>query len=131
MHSKKSAISLSLKCADPTKARSQSSFRPGTQSDPCISSVQDFDHDYYFELLGEEEQDAQSITRCCTPSRFPGFFANQVLSLPFPNAAVTLQGNTITSCGGGTSTVPEPGTWGLLGTGLITIAGVVRRRIRI
>jgi hypothetical protein len=47
------------------------------------------------------------------------------------NGAVTLQGNTITSCGGGTSTVPEPGTLGLLGTGLITIAGVVRRRIRI
>jgi hypothetical protein len=47
------------------------------------------------------------------------------------NGAVTLQGNTITSCGGGTSTVPEPGTLGLLGTGLITIAGVVRRRMRI
>jgi len=27
------------KGADPTKARSQSSFRSGTQSDPCISSV--------------------------------------------------------------------------------------------
>jgi hypothetical protein len=47
------------------------------------------------------------------------------------NGAVTLQGNTISSCGGGTSTVPEPGTLGLLGTGLITIAGVVRRRMRI
>jgi hypothetical protein len=23
-----------------------------------------FDHDYYFELLAEEERDAQSITRC-------------------------------------------------------------------
>jgi hypothetical protein len=52
------------KYADPTKARSQSSFRSGTQSDPCISSVHNLDHDYYFELLGEEEQDAQSITRC-------------------------------------------------------------------
>jgi hypothetical protein len=32
------------------------------------------DHDYYFELLREEERDAQSITRCsyCTPWRFPG-----------------------------------------------------------
>jgi hypothetical protein len=47
------------------------------------------------------------------------------------NAAVTLPGNTITSCGGGTSTVPEPGTLGLRRTGLITIAGVVRRRMRI
>ena len=39
VHSKKSAISLSLKSANPTKARSQSVFRSGTQSDPCISSV--------------------------------------------------------------------------------------------
>ena len=47
------------------------------------------------------------------------------------NGAVTLQGNTITSCGGGKTTVPEPGTIGLLGTGLIIIASVVRRRLRI
>src|SRR5258708_16079013 len=40
MHSKKSAISLSLKGMPfPTKARSQSVFRSGTQSDPCISSI--------------------------------------------------------------------------------------------
>jgi hypothetical protein len=32
------------------------------------------DHDYYFELLREEERDAQSITRCSyfTPSPVPG-----------------------------------------------------------
>jgi hypothetical protein len=49
------------------------------------------------------------------------------------NGAVTLSGNTITSCGagGGRSPVPEPGTVGLLGTGLIFVVGVVRRRIRI
>jgi hypothetical protein len=47
------------------------------------------------------------------------------------NGAVTLQGNTITSCGGGKTTVPEPGTMGLLGSGLIIIAGVLRRRMRI
>src|SRR5580700_8080972 len=41
-------------------------FRSGTRSDPCISSVCNCDHDYYFELLAEEEQDAQSITRCST-----------------------------------------------------------------
>src|SRR5229473_6988209 len=39
MHAEQCAISLSLKMDDPTKARSQSSFRSGTQSDPCISSV--------------------------------------------------------------------------------------------
>jgi hypothetical protein len=45
-------------------------FRSGTRSDPCISSVCNCDHDYYFELLSEEERAAQSITRCsyCTPS---------------------------------------------------------------
>src|ERR1700693_4919888 len=48
----------------PTKARSQSGFRSGTQSDPCISSVFNCDHDYYFELPREEERDALSITRC-------------------------------------------------------------------
>jgi Ice-binding-like/PEP-CTERM motif len=47
------------------------------------------------------------------------------------NGAVTLQGNTITGCGGGKTTVPEPGTMGLLGTGLIIIAGVIRRRLLI
>jgi len=29
-------------------------------------SGDNFDHDYYFELLGEEERDAQSIARCST-----------------------------------------------------------------
>jgi hypothetical protein len=47
----------------PTQARSQSRFRSGTRSEPCIS-VRHCDHDYYFELLGEEERDAQSISRC-------------------------------------------------------------------
>ena len=51
------------------------------------------------------------------------------------NGAVTLQGNTITNCGsssGGTgiSTVPEPGTVGMLGTGLILLAGPAFRKMR-
>jgi len=46
--------------------------------------------------------------------------------------AVTLQGNTISSCGGsGTSKVPEPGTMGLLGTGLVVLIGAARRKMRI
>jgi Ice-binding-like/PEP-CTERM motif len=52
------------------------------------------------------------------------------------NGAVTLDDNVIggacsTSGGGGTSTVPEPGTLGLLGTGLVLLAGAARRKIRI
>jgi len=45
------------------------------------------------------------------------------------NGAVTLQANTITSCGGRTATVPEPGTLGFMGTGLVLIAGRLRRMI--
>ena len=41
-------------------------FGPDTRSDPCISSVSNCDHDYYFELLVIEERDAQSITRFST-----------------------------------------------------------------
>jgi type VI secretion system secreted protein VgrG len=47
------------------------------------------------------------------------------------NGAVTLDSNVI---GGGcrsTSTVPEPGTLGLLGTGLAILAGAARRKLRI
>jgi hypothetical protein len=47
------------------------------------------------------------------------------------NGAVTLQGNTISNCGGGGTPVPEPSTIGLLGTGLAILTGAVRRRMRL
>jgi hypothetical protein len=47
------------------------------------------------------------------------------------NGAVTMQGNTISGCGGGISKVPEPGAMGLLGTGLVILAGAARRRLRL
>jgi hypothetical protein len=46
------------------------------------------------------------------------------------NGAVTLQGNTISGCGG-TTRIPEPGTIGFLGTGLVILGGAVRRRLHI
>jgi hypothetical protein len=47
------------------------------------------------------------------------------------NGAVTLNNNVIsTSCGSGMST-PEPGTIGLMGSGLVILAGMARRKMRI
>ena len=47
------------------------------------------------------------------------------------NGAVTMDTNTITKGCGRTATVPEPGTISLMGSGLVILAGVVRRRMRI
>ena len=48
------------------------------------------------------------------------------------NGAVTLDNNVIGGgCGGGGTTVPEPGTISLMGGGLIILAGVARRKLRI
>jgi hypothetical protein len=46
MQSEKSAISLSMEMADPTKARVVILSGQETRSDPRISSVPDYDHDY-------------------------------------------------------------------------------------
>ena len=46
------------------------------------------------------------------------------------NGAVTLNNNVITAnCG--SQTTPEPGTIGLMGSGLVILAGVARRKLRI
>jgi hypothetical protein len=47
------------------------------------------------------------------------------------NGAVTLDTNVIGGGCGSTSTVPEPGTLGLLGTGLVVLGGAVRRKLRL
>ncbi len=48
------------------------------------------------------------------------------------NGAVTLDSNVIGGgCGSTTATVPESGTLGLLGMGLIALAGAARRKVRI
>ncbi len=41
-------------------------FRSGLRVRPMHLFGRNPDHDYYFELLDQEEQDAQSITRCST-----------------------------------------------------------------
>jgi hypothetical protein len=45
--------------------------------------------------------------------------------------AVTLDNNRITNCGSRGTSVPEPGTISLMGSGLVILAGVARRRMRI
>ena len=47
------------------------------------------------------------------------------------NGAVTLNNNVIGGGCSSTSTIPEPGTLGLLGTGLAMLAGIARRKLRI
>jgi type VI secretion system secreted protein VgrG len=48
------------------------------------------------------------------------------------NGAVTLDSNVIGGgCSSSTTTVPEPGTLGLLGTGLAILTGAARRKLRI
>jgi hypothetical protein len=51
---------------NPTKARFLISIQVGNSVRPMHLFGHKFDHDYYFELLREEERAAHSITRCFT-----------------------------------------------------------------
>ena len=64
VHSKKSAISLSLKMCRSNQGSLAIKFQVRNSVRPMHLFGHNFDHDYYFELLDEEERDAQSITRC-------------------------------------------------------------------
>lgn len=54
--------------------------------------------------------------------------ANCSIWIEGPTGGGTGSDNGSLATCGGTSTVPEPGTLGLLGTGLVGIAGLIRRR---
>src|SRR5215831_13298872 len=58
----------------PTAGSLGNRFRSGTQSDPCISSIRNCDHDYYFELLFLLERSAassRSNQRACPLASIP------------------------------------------------------------
>src|ERR1700674_1641080 len=92
-------------CAHPTQGSLAIRFRSGTQSDPCISSVTTSDHDYYFELLREEERDTHSIARCST--------SHHRLFRAFPRANRTLLTfrNPIPCASSSTSAPPASSPW--------------------
>jgi hypothetical protein len=84
-----------------------------------------------------------TITSAGGATLFSGTFTSgtvaTVAGVTFVNASLgTLGGSTQISLGvgrtgtvsGGTIVTPEPGTLGLLGTGLIGLAGIVRRKLR-
>lgn len=56
---------------------------------------------------------------------------NNILATPAKNGSRVVVGSGTADPGASTSVVPEPGTLGLLGTGLVGIAGLIRRKTRI
>src|ERR1700675_498020 len=65
------------------------------------------DHDYYFELLTEEERDAQSITRCSTAHH--GDFR----AVPRANRTFSVARNPIACASSRTTARPGGGPWRL------------------
>src|SRR5580693_2382249 len=63
------------------------------------------DHDYYFELLSEEEQDAQSITRCSTAHH------RDVRAVPRANRTCSTAENPIPCATSSTDEPPACGPW--------------------
>src|SRR5580700_1941568 len=66
MHSKKGAISLSLKVLLCNRRLARHRFQVRNSVRPMHLFGHNLDHDYYFELPREGERDTQSITRCLT-----------------------------------------------------------------
>jgi hypothetical protein len=66
VHSEERAISLSLKMCPSNQGSLAISIQVRNSVRPMHLFGHNVDHDYYFELLREEERDTQSITRCST-----------------------------------------------------------------
>ncbi|MGH9529457.1 MAG: PEP-CTERM sorting domain-containing protein [Terriglobales bacterium] len=56
---------------------------------------------------------------------------NNLLGTPGKGGSISVVGSGVADPSNSASVVPEPGTLGLLGTGLVGIAGLIRRRTRV
>ena len=73
-----------------------------------------------------------TLTGVLTGSLGSGFYTNGVtVQLTINTGKGFFNGSTQISSGDTTVVVPEPGSLGLLGTGLLGLAGVIRRKIKL